>query len=128
MYIYKRIKDLWESPLPAKNLLIRLPPHQSFIPCPPKVNSTQQKNKNDIFSCSHCSSTNFVLISCSFETQVMLILISIDVQYSQNAVFCFEQFSNRQNYSSPCSHHLVKNFPQQCSLLFDTKSGKLPKF
>ena len=70
----------------------------------------------------------FVLISYSFKTQIMLILILIDVQYSQNAVFSFEKFSNRQNHSSSDSHHLVKKSPQQCSLLFDTKSGKLLKF
>ena len=40
----------------------------------------------------------------------MLILILIDVQYSQNAVFSFEKFSNRQNHSS-ASHHLVKSRP-----------------
>ena len=72
-----------------------------------------------IFSFSHCSCTIFVLISYSFETQIMLILILIDVQYSQ--------FLNRQNHSSSGSHHLVKKSPQQCSLLFDTKSGKLLK-
>ena len=99
------------------------------LPSPPKVNSTQQKNKNIIFSCSsHSSCTIFVLISYSFETQIMLILILINVQYSQNAVFSFEKFLNRQNHSSPGSHHLVKKSPQQCSLLFDTKSGKLLKF
>ena len=73
-------------------------PHQIFIPSLAKVNSTQEKNKNVIFSCSHSSCTIFVLISYSFETQIMLILILIDVQYSQNAVFSFENFSNRQNY------------------------------
>ena len=41
----------------------------------------------------------------------MLILILIDVQYSQNAVFSFEKFLNRQNHSSSDSHHLVKNSP-----------------
>ena len=30
----------------------------------------------------------------------MLILILIDVQYSQNAVFSYEKGSNRQNHSS----------------------------
>ena len=30
----------------------------------------------------------------------MLILILVDVQYSQNAVFSFEKGSNRQNHSS----------------------------
>ena len=70
--------------------------------------------------------TIFVLSSYSFETEIMLILILIDVQYLQNAVFSFEKFC--QNHSSSDSHHLVKKSPQQCSLLFDTKSGKLLKF
>ena len=34
-----------------------------------------------------------------------------------------KKISNCQNHSSSGSHHLVK-LPQQCSLLFDTKSGK----
>ena len=58
-----------------------------------------------------------------FDAQAMLTLILIDVQYSQNAVFSFEKGSNRQIHSSSGSHHPVKEFPQQCSLLFDTKSG-----
>ena len=41
--------------------------------------------------------------------QVMLILIFIDVQYSQNVDFTFEG-SNHQNHSSG-SHHPVKMFP-----------------
>ena len=79
------------------------PPNFYFLP--PKVNSTQYKNKN-IFSGSHCSCAISALIS-----QTMLILILIDVQYSQNAVFSFEKFSNRQNYSSSCSHPLDKKIP-----------------
>ena len=35
--------------------------------------------------------TTFVLISYSFDTQATLILILIDVQYTQNAVFSFEK-------------------------------------
>ena len=61
----------------------------------------------------------FVLISYSFETQIMLTLILIDVQYSQNADFRFQKFSILQNHSSSGSHHLVKKSPQQCSLLLD---------
>ena len=57
----------------------------------------------------------------------MLILILIDVQYSQNAVFSFENFSNRQNHSSSGSCHLVKKSPQQCSLLFRHKVRETPK-
>ena len=57
----------------------------------------------------------------------MLILILIDVQYSQNSVFSFEEFLNRQNHSSGFQH-LVKKSPQQCSPLSDTKSGKFLKF
>ena len=83
------------------------PSPPNFYSLPPKVNLIQWKNKTVIFSCSHCWCTIFVLISYYFETQIMLILILIDVQYSQNAVFSFENFSNRQNHSSG-SHHLVK--------------------
>ena len=104
-YIYIQGFPYWEGwgeyPPPAKNLLI---------------------------SCSHSSCTVFVLISYSFETQIMLIFILIDVQYPQNAVFSFENFLNRQNHSSSGTHHLVKKFSQQCSLLIDRKSGKLLKF
>ena len=41
----------------------------------------------------------------------MLILVLIDVQYSQNAVFSFEKDSNCQNHSSTGSHHPVKKSP-----------------
>ena len=37
----------------------------------------------------------------------MLVLILIDVQYSQKAVFSFEKGSDRQNNSSSGSHHPV---------------------
>ena len=40
----------------------------------------------------------------------MLILILIDVQYSQKAVFSFEEGLNGQNHSSG-SHHQVKKIP-----------------
>ena len=71
----------------------------------------------------------FVLISHSFETQAMLILILIDVKYSHNAVFSFEKAWKCQNHCSSGSHHLVKKkSPQQCSILFDTKSEILFKF
>ena len=41
----------------------------------------------------------------------MLILILIDVQYSQKTVFSFEEGSNCQNHSSLGSLHLVKKSP-----------------
>ena len=41
----------------------------------------------------------------------MLILILIDVQYSQKAVFSFEKGSNHQDHSSSGSLHLVKKIP-----------------
>ena len=53
----------------------------------------------------------FVLLSYSFDTQLMLILILTNVQYLQNAVFSFEQSLNRQNHSSSGSQHLVKKIP-----------------
>ena len=41
----------------------------------------------------------------------MLILVLIDVQYSQKAVFSFEKGLNGQNHCSGF-HHPVKNHPQ----------------
>ena len=84
--------------------------------------------KTFLINCIHSSCTIFVLTSHFFETQIVLILILIDVQYSQNAGFSFEKFLNLQNHSSSGSRHLVKKSPQLCSLLFDTNSGKLLKF
>ena len=43
----------------------------------------------------------------------MLILILIDAQYSQKAVFSFEKFVNCQNHISSGFLHLVKNLPHQ---------------
>ena len=53
---------------------------------------------------SHCSLTIFVLISYSLDTQVMLILVLIDAQYSQKAIFSFEKDLIGQNPSSTGSH------------------------
>ena len=44
----------------------------------------------------------------SLDTQVMLTLILIDVQYSQKAVFSFEKGLNCQNHSLSGSHHPVE--------------------
>ena len=37
----------------------------------------------------------------------MLVLILIDVQHSQKALFSFEKGSNGQNHSSSCSDHPI---------------------
>ena len=55
--------------------------------------------------------TILVLISYSFDTQATLILILIDIQYTQNAVFSFEKSSNYQNDSCLGSHHAVEKSP-----------------
>ena len=49
---------------------------------------------------SYWSFIIFVLILYSLCTKVMLILILIDVQNSQKAVFSFEKGSNDQNHPS----------------------------
>ena len=106
--------------LPGKIPPGRLPPNQIFILSPPKINyPVLNKNfqviakKSIIFSCSHCSCTIFVLIRYYFDTQVILILILMDVEYSQNAVFSFAKGLNHQNRSSSGSHHRLKNSPPQ---------------
>ena len=52
----------------------------------------------------------FFLTLCSFYTQVILILILINVQYLRNVIFSFEKSSNGQIHSSD-SHHLIKKNP-----------------
>ena len=88
---------------------------QKFSPVdstPPKQQfSSYNPIKNSIFSCNHCSCSIFLLISYSLDAQVMLILILIDVQYSQKAVFGFEKGLNCQNHSTSGSLHLVKKSP-----------------
>ena len=61
---------------------------------------------------SYWSCIIFVLILYSLCTKVMLILILIDVQNSQKAVFSFEKGSNDQNHPSKGSSHPVKKSPQ----------------
>ena len=53
----------------------------------------------------------------SLDIQVILILILIDVQYLQKAVFRFEKGLNHQNHSPSASHHLVKKIPFQAKFL-----------
>ena len=116
-------------PPQAKNSLIppprKIPPTKLLFPAhqksiPPLNKSfqdiTQQKpDKNIIFSCSHCSCTIFVLISYSFDTQVVLILILIDVQYLRNVVFSFEKGLIQQNHCSSVSHHPLTHPPSNIS-------------
>ena len=96
---------------------IIITPHHIFIslPLPPLNNNFTilklQPNKNVIFRCSRCFCIIFVLILYSLDTQVMLILILSDVQYSQKAIFSFEKGSNHQNHSSSGSDQLLKNSP-----------------
>ena len=60
--------------------------------------------------------TIFVLISYFFDTQATLILILIDVKYTQNAVFSFEKSSNYESDSCLGSHHAVEksSLPAKC--------------
>ena len=113
---------------PVKDLFIKrvhktgffLPIHPSP---PPKVNplptkqqfSSYNSKKPSILSCSHCPRSIFVLMSYSLDTQVMSILILIDVQYSQNAVFSLEKCLTFQNHSSSGSIHLLKKSPSKIS-------------
>ena len=60
---------------------------------------------------AHPICTIFVLISYCLYTQVMLILILTDVQFSQKAVFSFEKGQKGQNHSSSGSNHQVKKSP-----------------
>ena len=117
-----KLKMAWNS-VPGLEIICGNSLHQMFIPLtksqfPPPPPPPPLNNKNIIFMCSHCSYTIFVLISYSLDPQVMLVLILIDVRYSQKTVFSFEKGSNCQNHSSSGSHHLVKNPPP--SKIFDS--------
>ena len=80
-------------------------------PLAPNNNFQVITQQNSIYSCRHCS-CSIAWISYSLDKQVMLILILIDVQYSQKAVFSFKKGSNHQNHSSSGSFDPVKKFPQ----------------
>ena len=100
--------------------LAKSPPHQIFISPPPTPPTKQHFSsynpiKTVIITCSHCSCSILVLISYFLDTQVMLILILIDVQYSQKAVFSFEKSSNSQNHFSSGFLHPVKILPSKIS-------------
>ena len=67
-------------------------------------------------------------MSYPFETQIMLILILINVQYSENADFSFENFLNRQNQSSSGSYHHVKKSPSSAHYLLTQSQGNSYNF
>ena len=111
IHIYKVFLTgaMGECPPPAKNLLI--PPSPAnfyYLPTKSQFNLINKIKTSFLAVVIAAVATIFVLIFYSLETEIMLILILIDVQYSQNAVFSFENFSNRQNHSSSGSHHLIK--------------------
>ena len=96
-----------------------------FLPTPTtKQFPSYNPIKNSILSCRHCS-CSIVLTSYSLETQVMLILILINIQDSQKAVSSFEKGWNCQNHSSstpppPCKmsdslHPTGENLPTPTS-------------
>ena len=125
VYIYIYISGEWGGgrtipPYPSPPNHLEKSPHQIFIPLLlPDLKSifppTKQKFpiynpvKMSLFAVVIATvCTIFVLISYSGGTQVMLILILINVQYSQTTVFSFEKCSNHQNHCSSDSYHPVK--------------------
>ena len=89
-----------ECPPPAKTLLIPPSPANFYsLPTKSQFNLINKIKTSFLAVVIAAVATIFVLIFYSLETEIMLILILIDVQYSQNAVFSFENFSNRQNHS-----------------------------
>ena len=86
-----------------------------LLPLPKKL----KPNKNII-----CSRTIFVLLQSSLDTEALLILVLIDVQYSQKAVFSFEKCSNCQ--FNPPQVSTKKSFPQQKNVSFSKTSDSPP--
>ena len=89
-------KFVHSSPFPTKFLF---PPHQKSI--------QSNKKLKCHFLAAVIAPGAFFLISYSFETQFMLILTLIDIQYSENAGFSFKNFSNNQNHSFSGSHEKI---------------------
>ena len=96
---------MWGVPPTAKSLHVpsphlenfpfsRRPTQQIFIPTLPTPIPPQKKS-----------------ISYSLDRQFILILILIDVQYLQKAIFNFEEGSDCQNPSSSGSLHPLKKSP-----------------
>ena len=85
-----------ESPQQPK-ICSSLPSSPNFYSLPTKSQFNPIKKMKTSFLAVVIApvATIFVLSSCSFETGIMLILILIDVQYLQNAVFSLKKFSNR---------------------------------
>ena len=108
MHIYNRVFPTGGDgePPPYQPKICSCSHHQFFILFPPKVNLPTPPSLKKIYNPIKTSflavvtpCTIFVLISYSFDTQVMLILFLIDVQYSQNAVSSFEKGSKHENHS-----------------------------
>ena len=132
MFFTVRIEEVGHLLPPAKNVVIstQTNPPPAYSP-PTKLLSHPQSKVNSLlpfplnnnfqvgtqkrhFQLQSCSCTVFVLIPYSLDTQVVLSLILIDVQYSQKAVFSFKKRSNQENHSSLSSHHPVKkNSPRK---------------
>ena len=112
-----------KSPALAKYLLILSPTTRKnppFVDSPTKCLSPSTKRqfpcfnpvKKIIFSflaTVYCCCTIFILTLSFLYIQVMLILISVNVQCLQNAVFSFEKGSNSQDHSPSDSHNPIKN-------------------
>ena len=93
-------------------------PPTKFLSPPRRVNSLALNNNfHDITQQKLCSCTIFVLGSYSLYTQILLILILIDVQYLQNVRFSFESGSDSRNHYSS-SHHSIKKSPSRVRLIF----------
>ena len=92
---------------------------------PPPVNYTiifmSPLNYTIIFSCRHCSCTVFILFSYSLYTQVILILVLINVPYLQIVVFTLDKGLNDAKFIIP-PHAIISDF--LIALLTVTLFGK----
>ena len=108
------------SPLPRKITppTSRLPLHQIFVPrrhqshTPTKQQFSSYIPIKTAFLAVVIAPAPFLFkIPYSLDTQFMLILILIDIQYSQKSLFNFEKDWNHQDHYSSGSLHLVKKVP-----------------
>ena len=97
-----------------------------LIPAPLNNNFHVIIQKKSFLAVAICSCTIFILTLYSLYTQVMPILILIDVQYLQKVAFIFEKGLHDQNHSSSGFNHPLKKSCQQNLQLLPTGGVSLP--
>ena len=129
-FFYVHLSRFFKNTFRKSNHLSPVHHSTKFSLLPPKVTPTPlnytiifmlQAKNNLIFSCRHCSCTVFILFSYSLYTQVILILVLINVPYLQIVVFTLDKGLNDAKFIIP-PHTIISDF--LIALLTVTLFGK----